>query len=98
MRLILLSCLMFVLVSCGEIRLEIGPEESEQETDVSQFLDISDEPEVGTWVLGEDGLSQIASTFLLNSKTGELRWCYRQEGGGCYLVRNSETGDLESNF
>ena len=65
MRLILLSLLTFVLVGCGEIRLEIG------EDDFGYY-------EVGTyeWIPSPDNLLRdFPQAYLVNTRTGNVYDC-----------------------
>jgi hypothetical protein len=63
MRLILLSLLTFVLVSCGEIRLELGSD---------------DAGEVGEWVWTPttvDNSTIGGAGYLTNTRTGTVKLC-----------------------
>ena len=80
-KLIPLLLLTLVLVSCGEIRLELG---ADDDFDVTL-----DSDGVGTWVLGETGVSNVPTTFLLNTKTGELKICNYAEGS-CSIIHNAD--------
>ena len=74
MRLILLSLLTFVLVGCGEIRFEVGEDDS---------------GEVGEWeVIPSFTSPERSESWLVNTKTGEMHACTKRvaENGYCSQV------------
>ena len=86
MKIILLSLLTLVLVSCGEIRLEIGGD------DLPRGYD-----EVGTWnwipepdrVLSTGDI--LTSAYLVNTQTGAVQWCKTiKEPWTCALAVDSD--------
>tara|TARA_B100000676_G_scaffold117305_1_gene116763 strand:+ start:266 stop:562 length:297 start_codon:yes stop_codon:yes gene_type:complete len=71
LKIIFLSLLTLVLVSCGEIRLEIGG--------VGEFDEVQ---EVGTYTwIPEPDLNDINQNgYLVDTRTGEVEWCLKADG------------------
>tara|TARA_E500000331_G_C17044611_1_gene621173 strand:+ start:35 stop:382 length:348 start_codon:yes stop_codon:yes gene_type:complete len=77
MKIIFSIFLTLALVSCGEIRLQIGGD------------DVGEVGKVGEWVWQPVEDNNTIDAYLVNSRTGEVRQCPRRLGNDfyrCYVV------------